>query len=537
MIMRLLIATMLCCSIWNTGNAQTPTFDWAFNIGVGGSVYTRSMVMDNPGNFYTIGDFNWGPIDFDPGPDSLNIISAGQTDIYVSKLDAKGSLIWAKSFGGTEGDRGAHIAVDDSGNVYFTGHFAGTADFDPGPGVFNLTSTGGDEIFVCKLDPGGNFLWAKQMGSTSADVGAGIATDADGNVYVTGYFVFTADFDPDSETSKLTSNGGSDIFICKFNTSGVFQWVKQIGSTGQDHGQAMVIDNASNLFLTGSFNDTVDFNPGAGVYELMTTTNSYAGFVLKLNALGDFVWATKLAAGLDGNAITLDAPGNIYVGGGGEGIAVVKLNATGNITWSKLLSGSNCNAHAIAVDANGNVYSTGDFRHTLDFDPGADSVFITSYSGWDSYINKFDAAGNYVWAYQIGAQFHDHGTGIALDASGNIYSMGHFRNTIDVDPGPDSVKLISQSYDSYLLKWNQTTVGIKDNSNSESLSIYPNPASSEIQIKNEKAKGEFRIYDIHGKMLLTETINAHNQTIDIQSLKPGIYIWQMKNRKGKLLVQ
>ena len=524
-------------------SAQNPTFDWAFNLGTNGNVYTSDMILDDRGNIYTIGSFNGGPIDFDPGSDSSNLSSAGETDIYVSKSDASGDFTWAKRFGGIDSEDGAAIAVDVVGNVYFTGYFNDVADFDPGPGVYNLTSSvGGSDIFVCKLDVNGDFLWAKQIGNIgrgSTNGGAGIALDAGGNVYVSGNFGYTVDFDPNGGTGTLTSNGLNDIFLCKFNASGVFQWVKQIGSTGQDYGKALAIDKASNLFLTGSYTDTVDFDPGIGVFELIASATGSNGFVIKLNASGDFVWATKLADGLSGNAIALDAPGNIYIAGGGVGIGVVKLNSTGNILWSKLLSGVNSNAHSIAVDASGYVYTTGSFRNAVDFNPGYETVFFDSSSGWDSYINKLDASGNYVWAYQIGApSFHDHGTAIALDASGNIYSYGHFRQTVDFDPGPNTFNLTSYSYDSYLLKWNQTTVGISENTFTENIQVYPNPTTGNFAIKFEAVQKDLtvRILSISGQTIELKAF----QNTDFVQLKleqpNGFYLVELQNEKGNKTV-
>ncbi len=519
--------------------AQTPTFEWASNLGANGNVYTRSMILDDLGNIYTIGSFNGGPIDFDPGAGSLELTSAGTTDIYLSKLDASGDFIWAKRFGGIDKEDGAAIAVDVSGNVYFTGYFNDVVDFDPGSGVYNLTSSvGGSDIFVCKLDVNGNFLWAKQIGNIgrgSSNAGKGIAIDAGGNVYVSGNFGYTVDFDPNGGTGTLTSNGLNDIFLCKFNASGVFQWVKQIGSTGQDYGQALTIDKASNLFLTGSFTDTVDFDPGIGVFDLMASTTGSNGFVLKLNASGDFVWATTLANGVNGKAIALDAPGNIYIGGGGAGIAIIKLNSTGNIMWNRLLDGPNCNASSIEVDANGNVYTTGSFRNVVDFNPGTETFNFDSSSGWDSYINKLDASGNYIWAYQIGApSFHDHGLAIALDASGNIYSYGHFRQTVDFDPGPNTFNLTSYSYDSYLLKWNQTTVGIKENTFIENIQVYPNPTDGNFAIKFETMQKDLsvRIMSISGQNIETHTFQ-NTDFVQLRLNQPdGIYLIDVLNEKG-----
>src|SRR5690554_6799470 len=182
--MKKLLIAILCGSLWTTSNAQAPTFDWAFATGgLNGATYNSSMALDDLGNIYSIGHFYSGPVDFDPGSDILNLSSVGGLDIYVSKYDASGELVWANRIGGTEDNEGTAIAVDDSGNVYLTGNFQGTADFNPGSEVYNLTSNGVKDIFVCKLDSEGNFLWAKQMGGATNDTGHAIAVDNSGDVY------------------------------------------------------------------------------------------------------------------------------------------------------------------------------------------------------------------------------------------------------------------------------------------------------------------------------------------------------------------
>ena len=100
---------------------------------------------------------------------------------------------WAKNMGGTNLDSGYAMAIDGGGNVYTTGIFSGTADFDPGAGIHNLTSVGSYDIFISKLDVNGNFVWAKSMGGTGYDLGGAIAVDVSGNLYITGSFSGTAD--------------------------------------------------------------------------------------------------------------------------------------------------------------------------------------------------------------------------------------------------------------------------------------------------------------------------------------------------------
>lgn len=537
--MRKLLIAILCCSLWTTSNSQTPTLDWAFATGgLNGTLYNSSMALDNLGNIYSIGHFYGGPVDFDPGSGNLNLSSVGGLDIYVSKYDASGELVWAKRLGGVEDDEGAAIAVDGFWNVYVTGSFEGTADFNPGPEVYNLTSNGFRDIFVCKLDSEGNFLWAKQMGGITNDKGSGIVVDNSGDVYVTGEFEKTVDFDPGTGNSLLTSKGQTDMFILKLSTTGDFQWVKHMGAESFDRGEALAIDSDSNLVLTGSYTGTVDFDPGDGVVELNSSDATVAsGFVLKLDAAGDFGWVRELPNNLSGRAVTTDASGNIYVGGGGPGIGIVKLSPSGMITWEKFLPGPNSNVTSIAVDVLGQVYTTGSFRGKIDFDPGENQVIFDSGSLHDGYINKFDPSGNYIWAYQWGGPTaRNYGVAIALDPSGSIYASGHFRSEIDFDPGPNTFHLKSEySYNRYLLKWNQETAGLEDQLQNIAMAVHPNPTHGQLHIEFSKLQDsiELRLFSLSGQLLMEKQFkNTRSISLKLQQ-SAGIYVVELKDSQGQ----
>ena len=235
----------------------------------------------------------------------------------------------ASAFGGTSTDNGNAIAVDAAGNVYTTGYFQNTADFDPGIGISNLTSASlnGNDVFVSKLDSSGNFVWARSFGGTSTDTGNAIAVDAAGNVYTTGYFKGIADFDPGAGTSNLTAVGNQDVFVSKLDSSGNFVWAKSFGAGSDDDATGVAVDASGNVYTTGTFRSTVDFDPGAGVSNL--------------------------------TAVQPD-------------VFVSKLDSSGNFVWAKSFGGTSTdNGNAIAIDASGNVYTTGYFYVTADFDPGA----------------------------------------------------------------------------------------------------------------------------------------------------------------------
>lgn len=271
------------------------------------------------GDIYATGAYI-GTIDLDPGPETFELTSEGD-DIFICKLNSSGNLVWAKSIGGPNDELSRSIVVDHIGNVYTTGSYSGTVDFDPGAGTFNLTSAGFDDIFISKLDNLGNFVWTKSMGGLHDDVSRSIAVDAtgSGDIYTTGYFSGTADFDPNSGIFNLTSSG--NIFISKLNASGNFLWAKAIGVADEySAGRTIGVDPSGNgVCIVGYFEGNCDFDPGQGIFNL-TSAGGDDVFILKLDDMGNLEWA-KSVGGLSNDGVSsirtldFDASGNINLVG------------------------------------------------------------------------------------------------------------------------------------------------------------------------------------------------------------------------------
>ena len=386
---------------------------WVKRVGGLFSESAASIAVDRNGNVITTGNFsaNSGPVDFDPGVGVANLTSAGDDDIFVLKLDSSGNYLWAKSMGGSLRDTGTYIAVDTDGSISATGIFAGTADFDPDQGVDNRLSAGDFDVFISKFDSSGNHLWTKTRGGTSREVGQSTTFDGSGNIYSLGYFSGTFDFDPGAGVVELTSNGGTDMFISKFDASGNYLWAKRIGGMGADGAAQVAFDRTGNLYFTGYFSGTVDFDPGVGLAE-RTSNGAGEMFIAKFDASGDYIWAKRR---------------------GGAG-ADRGLN--------------------IALDSNGNIYSTGYFSGTVDFDPGVGLAELTSdNSSADIFIAKFDSLGNHLWVKRIGGTGSDRGMNIAIDNNGNVFTSGLFSNTVDFDPGAGTSNFTSNvGNDMFILK-------------------------------------------------------------------------------------
>lgn len=385
-------------------------FVWAKALGGEDVDGGYSIFVDGVGNVYTTGFF-YDTADFDPGPGTFNLTSADGSGVFVSKLNSAGEYVWAKALGGNSG---TGIFVDEQGGVYTTGDFAGTADFDPGPGTFNLTSAGYDDIFISKLDSAGEFAWAKALGGSDPDYGSDIFVDSLGNVYTTGWFWGKADFDPGAGSFDLASAGGVDIFVSKLDGAGNFVWAKAMGGRGHDGSYGVFADEEGNTYTSGWFERIADFDPGEGTFNL--TSAGWADiFVSKLDSAGDFIWAKALGGKFSDESygIFVDGAGNVYTTGGfrsnadfdpGVGtfnlttagkadVFISKLDSAGDFVWAKAMGGAyNDGGVDIIVDGMGNVYTTGSFNSTADFDPGPDTFNLTSAGVNDIFISKLGVA-------------------------------------------------------------------------------------------------------------------------------------------------
>ena len=360
-------------------------------------------------------------------------------------------------FGGPDNDTSMSVAVDGSGNIYTTGYFTGTVDFDPGPGNTSLASAGGIDMFISKLDASGNLLWAKTYGNVGADVARSIVVDGSGNTYTTGYLEGTVDFDPGPGNTMTTGGGFHDAFVLKLDASGNLVWARAFGGTQADSGWSVAVDGSGNTYTTGSFNGTADFDPSSNTTNLISAGGNDV-FVSKLDASGNLVWARGFGGTVEdiSQSVAVDSSGNVYTTGyfngtadfdpgsgitnltpaGGNDMFISKLNASGNLAWAKAIGDVDPDiGRSVAVDGSGNIYITGNFNGAVDFDPGSGSTILTSAGNNDVFMLKLNTSGNLVWARAFGGASSDIGRSVAVDGSGNTYVTGHFQGTADFDPG------------------------------------------------------------------------------------------------------
>ncbi len=548
--LKIIMLSISLAAICQTLTAQ-PNFEWAKNFGGSGFEQGNGIAVDNSGNVYTIGYFA-GTADFDPGPGIYSLTANGSADIFISKLDSMGNLVWARAFGSTDWDKGNSIALDNSGNIYATGFFSDTVDFDPGPGVFNLTSVGITDIFICKLDASGNYLWAKSVGGTDYDFGISIKTDDSGNVYTTGNFLDTVDFDPGAATYSITSMGTYDIFILKLDSSGNYIWVKTFGGQEPQSVSSIDVDASGNVYTTGYFYTSADFDPGPNVFYLISEGENDV-FVSKLDSMGNFIWAKQFGNydEDEGLSIATDNSGNVYTTGtfkvtvdfdpgqggynlisaGSEDIFISKLDSTGSFIWAKSFGNISVEKGLdITLDNSGNIYAVGQFTGTVDFDPGPGVFNLNSNGDYDLFICKLTSSGNLVWAKSMGALGVDLGGSIAVDDLNNVYTTGYFQSTVDFDPGPGVHNLTASGMgDVFILKLSNSTTGISENNLRHSITLFPNPTEGKITISTNNASGieAVIIRDILGKEVLAKNFSSAMQIEFTLEGASGLYFVEL----------
>lgn len=468
--------------------AQLPQYAWANSLrgltssfSLTNSSGVEDITYDAAGNVYTVGHF-YGSIDANPGSGTLTL-AAEESGIraFVIKSSPTGSLIWAKSFQGDGTNEAFAVRVDANGNVYFTGRFSETVDFNPGSGTFNMTAAAYYDMYMEKLDSSGNFVWAKKISSSSFIQPSKMEIDTDGNPIYVGYFSGTADFNPNTGATSLT--GSSNSFILKLDPSGNFVFVKQFVSTSSNFIQDIVLKANGDMVLGGYFTSATDFDPNAGTTQLTTISFSQDAFICELSSTGNFIWAKRIGGANSDElrALDLDNSENILVAGSfrnsvdfdpGAGsfvmqtsgstlddIFIAKYSPNCDFMWARQIGTTDGNytdenVNDIAVDPSGNVCIVGFFYHTVDFNPGTGIFNIYTGLNRNTFVASYNAIGafNYAFSFEMESLGSSESEVIEIDPSGNLFVGGYTEGPCDMDPGTGVQTIDSEFNQGLLLK-------------------------------------------------------------------------------------
>jgi hypothetical protein len=469
--------------------------------------------------------------------------------------------------------------------VYTTGYFGGpAADFNPGVGIFNLTSLGGG-TFISKLDAAGNFVWAKAMsGEPRREASSSITLDASGNVYTTGNFNRTNDFDPGAGTFNLTSAGYGDIFISKLDAAGNFVWAKAMEGTFNENSFAIALDDSGNVYTTGSFQRTVDFDPGAGTFNLTSSGGIDIDdiFISKLDTAGNFVWAKSMGGAYNdqGNSIALDDSGNVYTTGSfrapagapvdfdpgagtfdlsGKGAFVQRLGyclapptTPGAISGETIICSGSTNTYSITEVSGATSYTwtlpsgwtgsstTNSIITTASSADG--TISVTANNSCGSSAAQILAVANANPTVNLGADVVQENPPATLDASAGftayLWSTTALTQTISVSASGQYIVTVTNIFGctaSDTIQVDFTSGIINQNGTATIISLYPNPTSNgvfNVSIQNiETSTMVLEIMDMKGSIIYDKHIGSVCgnliEPFNLTDLKMGTYVMRI----------
>ncbi len=477
-----------------------PSFQSVVSIdGTSARLKPSQITFDNLGNMYLVGYFKGSNVNFNPAGSDLKS-SNGDWDIFLTKYNVDGTYAWTKTWGGTGWDSGFSIVIDLDNNIYLGGLFMGTdVNFNP-EGSDLKSSNGYFDIFLTKYNANGTYAWTKVWGATMGDDAIqSITIDSSGNLYMIGYFEGTdVNFNPEGSDIK-NSNGNSDVFLTKYNANGTYAWTKTWGGEGYDYGNSIAFDSSDNLYMSGFFGDVdVNFNPEGS--DLKSSNGTSDIFLTKHNANGTYAW-TKTWGGIEedvGYSIAVDSDNNIYLSGyfgdgevnfnpegsdlrssnGGREIFLTRYNADGTYAWTKTWGGTGYDSvawqKALHIDANNNIYVTGIFESSVDFDPGPETVIHTAPAGsylHDVFVSAFNTSGELAWVKTFGSSA-GYDEGISVISHGyDLYLTGYVSGSVDFNPGSTpSLFTPTGIYPGFIIKYSYP-------SPSPSPSSSPSPTS------------------------------------------------------------
>ena len=379
-----------CHSIsWATSTG--PNLEWARQIGTSDFDQSTGVSADALGNVFVVGATT-GTF---AGP------RIGGYDAFIAKYNAAGTSVWSAKFGSSGNDSNNGVAVDGLGNAYVTGYTEGS---------LGATNAGALDAYLAKYDSNGNQLWIRQLGTSTSDNGMGVSVDTHGNVYISG-----------NTGGNLggSSAGGDDAFLAKYDGTGNFLWARQLGTNAQDYSKSVSADALGNVFIAGStYGNLAATNPGSSDV-----------FLAKYDSSGNLVWTRQLGTNGedDGNSVSADGLGNVYIGGATTGILagtnagsadafISKYDLTGHLLWTRQFGSVDIDiGQAVSADHLGNVYLAGEIYGSL--------VPNGSTSN-NAFVSKYDASGNNVWFDEFGTNKYDQCLGASADGLGNLYVSG-----------------------------------------------------------------------------------------------------------------
>ena len=536
---------------------QTPVWDWAKDGqetgGTNAVCEVYNMKVDHYGNSFLLADF------YDTltlGSYVFHAFPSGTSNFVIAKYSITGNLLWAKVAPGTSNNSATCITTDIYGNVYLAGLFGGTIHF----GSDSLTCPFGTlKIFFAKYDPLGNVVWAKSIqssGNNNPDAISNMAADNQGNIYLCGGFMTTTiTFGTTTLINTGTASFSSDnTFLAKYDGAGNFLWaMNPTGSIG-DYGVAVTVDDLNNVYLTGYFSYQLSF----GAYSFTASTNFSNCYLVKFNPLGNILWAKQTnnynTTNISPSSIVTTHFGKVIIGGmygtggaippltfdtvsvscngvNGKFAFIVQYDSLGNADWAKCGSKATTGAYSVAADNNGNCYLSGGFQYyPITMDTMTLPLADTTHLAQDNmFVFKFNSNGNVIWGKSFPAGGDDNNAVAVNDC--DVYIGGDYMYSPFI-LGNDTLRLNRGLENPFITMFHfppcEVGLGIEENTNPESLTLYPNPATTTFTIESTNKIRSIKVINVIGEVVSTSSPTGNSKTtIDLSGVAKGIYFVQI----------
>jgi hypothetical protein len=383
---------------------------------------------------------------------------------------------------------------------------------------------------VLKLDSAGGYIWARQFAGIASNQGLSIAVDREQSVYTTGFFGFSADFDPSNDDFNLTANGtATDVFVHKLDSIGQLVWARQVGAAGADRGEAIVVDTLGNVYFAGSFSQTVDFDPTVGITELVG--DSISSFVAKWSP------CTPTFANVDTAACYsyTSTSGQVYTASGiyTETLlnttgcdSFVVINLTINDTARHALTETAC----ASFELNGQTYdSTGIYTQLFTSATGCDSILTLELTILPNPEATATQSGDTLTATTTVATYQ------WLDCNNGYATIDGATDSIFVptETGDYALAVSANGCNDTSACFNIIIIGIEE-SDAANFALYPNPNNGKftIALGSHQPQVEVLILNLAGKTIWGETLK-NQSSIDLDlNLPSGVYLVSISTPNG-----
>lgn len=560
--------SLVCCCITFTLSAQVPNFVWARQFGFSKSgTYNLHLAMAPGEQLLAAGNFT-EYANFAHGSEKYFFDAGKSSDIFFNKTTATGDFLWAKQIrsirpGGIVMNA---LITDSQGNIFITGEYIDTVDFDPQPLVdFKVAavekSNSDQDIFIAKYNATGGLLWVKTIGYIDTDIATGLALLSNGNLIVTGRYRFTVDFDPGPAVANLSSSTQA-IFILTLTSDGEYIDAKSIsygGSTNILDVQLTESDSDDNLYLSGVYLGTVDFDPGPDKFMVTAPNAGVPSFICKLNKELKCLWVKTIATTSLGfiptdlkvnadKAVCLvgtfwqnmefepaDSTGFSLISAGNSDAIALKIDSNGTFVWGKHFGSTGSDeATALAIDNNGNwqigINSRSD---SIDVDPGQATHWLINSGNYDAALVRLNTEGDFMSMSQFTGQQLQQINAI-VTSSNAIYTGGTFVGPSDFDPGEGAFSLSPKAgWDFYIQKMSMSPATIDKIEQFDDIKLYPNPTCGLFTLaRANSTAGHIKIFNSTGGLVKSFPVTSLTCDLDLSQQTAGLYLVQLSTEKG-----